>query len=345
MSDHTPWPLIAKYLAGEYSEDEKLAMEWWLEEVDNRILFEQVKTAWLQQSAFEISEEFNPETGINKLNALISEAEDQVYHDKDQKRKFIRIRSWLVAASIIFLIAFGYFFIAKSPSDNEIRNLAYIQKVSGNEQILSFALPDGSKVWLNKNSKIIFPDKFAAKQREVFLEGEAFFEVVPNPDKPFVVKSNKVSTRVLGTSFNVRAYKNDEIASVSVATGKVEVSKEISRGNPIRITQLTPQQELVIDTKKDETYIDIVSASGIGAWRKDQLVFHNNTYAEVITRLEANYEVEIDLKKVSLAQCRVMASFNENASLEEVLKLLSISNHFSYTVIGKQVTILGGLCR
>jgi transmembrane sensor len=175
MSDHTPWPLIAKYLAGESSEDEKLAMEWWLEEVDNRILFEQVKAAWLQQSAFEISEDFNPETGINRLNALISDAEDQVYHDDDQKRKFIRIRSWLVAASIIFLIGFGYLFISKSPSDNEIKNLAYVQKVSGNEQILSFVLPDGSKVWLNKNSKIIFPEQFAAKQREIFLEGEAFF--------------------------------------------------------------------------------------------------------------------------------------------------------------------------
>ena len=343
MSDHTPWPLIAKYLAGECSEAEKLTMEWWLEEVDNKILFEQIKSAWLQQSAFEISEDFNPESGLNKLNALISDAEDSVH--ADGKRNYLKGYSWLVAASIVFLIGFGYFFIAKKQSDPKIKNGAFIKKVSGNDQIRSFILADGSKVWLNKNSKIIFPDQFAGKQREVFLEGEAFFEVVPNPDKPFVVKCNRVSTRVLGTSFNVKAYKNDVMSSVSVATGKVEVSKEIKEGNPIRITQLTPQQELVIDTEKDETYIDIVSPSGIGAWRKDQLVFHNNTYAEVIARLEANYEVKIDLKKEALAHCSVMASFNENASLEQVLKLLSISNHFSYTIDGKHVTIRGGVCR
>lgn len=178
MSDHTPWPLIAKYLAGESSEDEKLAMEWWLEEVDNRILFEQVKAAWLQQSAFEISEDFNPETGINRLNALISGAEDQVYDD-DQKRKFIRIRSWLVAASIIFLIGFGYLFISKSPSDNEIKNIAYVQKVSGNEQILSFVLPDGSKVWLNKNSKIIFPSSLPQNNGRYFLKVRRFLKLCP----------------------------------------------------------------------------------------------------------------------------------------------------------------------
>jgi transmembrane sensor len=343
MSDQTPWPLIAKYLAGECSEEEKLAMEWWLEEADNQILFEQVKTSWLEQSAYEISEDFNPEKGLNKLNALIEEAEGAGY--QEDRQNYIKIRSWLAAASIIFLIGLGYFFIVKKTTKNPIQDVAWIEKVSGENQTMHFILPDGSKIWLNKNSKLVFPGQFAAEEREVFLEGEAFFDIIPNPKKPFVVKSNKLSTRVLGTSFNIKAYKGDEISYVSVATGKVEVSKEIKKGDPIRITQLTPQQELVIDTKKDETYIDIVSASGIGAWRKDQLVFHNHTYAEVISRLEANYEVKIDLKRKALARCRVMASFNEDASLEQVLKLLSISNHFSYTIEGKLVTIRGGICQ
>jgi len=345
MSDHTPWPLIAKYLAGECSKEEKLAMEWWLEEVDNEILFRQIKTAWQKQSESGLQEEFDPEKGINKLNCLILELEESDSNSGKKNKKYIRISSLLTAASILLLIGFGYLLIRNNFSDFGARSKSFIQKSSGNDQILSLLLPDGSKVWLNKNSKLTFPDHFDTSERIVFLEGEAFFEVIPHVSRPFVVRSKKISTRVLGTSFNVRAYKSDATSSIAVSTGKVEVSKEIPKGDPIRITQLTPRQELVINTEKDETYIDIVSASNIGSWRKNLLVFQNNTYAEVAARLEASFDVKIHLEDMEFAKCRVMASFNENASLDEVLKLLSISNHFNYSVDGSEVHIRGGVCK
>lgn len=345
MSDHAPWPLIAKYLAGECSPEEKLTIEWWLEEIDNRILFEEIKAAWQRQSEPEPDIAFSAERGLGKLHAKISEAAEGPEEPFEKPVKFIKISSWLAAAGILLLIGFSYLFFNQNTGTGKTDRTAYLEKTSGQDEVVSLSLPDGSKVWLNKNSKIGFPKAFTGENREVFLEGEAFFEVVPNPQKPFIVRSNKVSTRVLGTSFNVKAYRYQQTASVSVATGKVEVSKEIGKGGPIRITQLTPRQELVINTEKDETYIDIVSTFDIAAWRRDQLVFRNSTYTEVIDRLEEEFGVKIDLQNKSLSNCRVMASFNEGAALNDVLKLLSISNSFRYNIKENQVTILGGVCR
>ncbi|WP_353718210.1 FecR domain-containing protein [Dyadobacter sp. 676] len=345
MSDHTPWPLIAKYLAGECSPEEKLAMEWWLEEYDNLLLFRQIEAAWKQEKAPENDPAFNLESGLSKLHAKMAEQEYPSEEEIHERPRYFKISSWLAAAGILLATGLGYVFVSRQHDSRDTARVAMETRTSGAEDVVSIELPDGTQVWLNKNSKIEYPKAFKDNERQVFLEGEAFFEVVPNPEKPFIVKSDKVSTRVLGTSFDVKAYKGDETASVSVATGKVEVSKEIEAGEPIRITQLTPQQELVINTEKDETYIDIVSTFDIGAWRKEQLVFRNNTYSEVIARLEEHYGVTIALSDKNLSNCRVMANFNQGATLKDVLKLLSISNSFRYKIDGTEVTIHGGACR
>lgn len=345
MSDHTPWPLIAKYLAGECSPEEKLAMEWWLEEYDNLLLFRQIEAAWKQEKEPENDPAFNLESGLSRLHAKVAEQENLPEEEVRERPRHFKMTSWLAAASVLVATGLGYFLVNRQHDGRNAARVAMETRVSGAKDVVSIELPDGTQVWLNKNSKIEYPKAFDGDERQVYLQGEAFFEVVPNPEKPFIVKSDKVSTRVLGTSFDVRAYKGDETASVSVATGKVEVSKEIEKGSPIRITQLTPQQELVINTEKDETYIDIVSTFDIGAWRKEQLVFRNNTYSEVIARLEEHFGVTIELTDKNLNDCRVMANFNQGATLKDVLKLLSISNSFRYKIEGTEVTIRGGACR
>jgi len=345
MSDHTPWPLIAKYLAGECSPEEKLAMEWWLEEYDNLLLFRQIEAAWKQEKEPENDPAFSLDSGLSKLHAKMAEQESRTEEEIQERPRYFKLSSWMAAAAVLLATGLGYFLVSRQHDSRSIARAPMETRTSGAKDIVSVELPDGTQVWLNKNSKLEYPKAFDGGERLVYLQGEAFFEVVPNPEKPFIVKSEKVSTRVLGTSFDIKAYKGDETASVSVATGKVEVSKEIEKGSPIRITQLTPQQELVINTEKDETYIDIVSTYDIGAWRKDQLVFRNNTYSEVIVRLEEHYGVKITLTDKNLNNCRVMANFNEGATLKDVLKLLSISNSFRYNVVGNQVTIRGGACR
>jgi transmembrane sensor len=343
MSDHTPWPLIAKYLAGECSPEEKLAMEWWLEEYDNLLLFRQIEAAWKQEKEPENDPAFNLESGLSKLHAKMAEQEYATEGEVADRPGFFKISSWMAAAGILLATGLGYLLVSRQHDSRSTAGVAIETRTSGAKDIVSIELPDGTQVWLNKNSKIEYPKVFDGDERQVYLQGEAFFEVVPNPEKPFIVKSDRISTRVLGTSFDVRAYKGDETASVSVATGKVEVSKEIEEGEPVRITQLTPEQELVINTRKDETYIDIVSVANIAPWHYGQLVFRENTYDEVMKALQERFGKRIVFKS-SIGKCRVMASFNSNASLNDVLKLLSMSNSFDYVIGKDSVTITGGAC-
>lgn len=343
MSDHTPWPLIAKYLAGECSPEEKLAMEWWLEEYDNLLLFRQIEAAWKQEKEPGNDPAFNLESGLSKLYAKMAEQEDASEEEVQERPRYFKISSWMAAAGILLATGMGYMLVNRQHDGRNTARVAMETRASGSKEVVSIELSDGTQVWLNKNSKIEYPKVFDGDERQVYLQGEAFFEVVPNPDKPFIVKSDRISTRVLGTSFDVKAYNGDETASVSVATGKVEVSKEIEEGEPVRITQLTPEQELVINTEKDETYINIVSVANIAPWHLGQLVFRDNTYDEVMQALQERFGKKIVFKS-SIGKCRVMASFNSNASLNDVLKLLSMSNSFDY-VIGKDiVTITGGTC-
>ncbi|PSL23941.1 FecR domain-containing protein [Dyadobacter jiangsuensis] len=343
MSDHTPWPLIAKYLAGECSPEEKLAMEWWLEEYDNMLLFRQIEAAWKQEKEPENDPVFNPDSGLSKLHAKMAEQQNWPEEEIQERPRYFKLSSWMAAAAILVATGFGYFWVNRQHEGHNTARVAMETKTSGSKEVVSVELSDGTQVWLNKNSKLEYPKTFDGDERQVYLQGEAFFEVVPNPEKPFIVKSDKLSTRVLGTSFDVKAYNGDETASVSVATGKVEVSKEIEEGEPVRITQLTPEQELVINTEKDETYINIVSVANIAPWHLGQLIFRDNTYDEVMQALQDRFGKKIVFKS-SIGKCRVMASFNSNASLNDVLKLLSMSNSFDY-VIGKDVvTITGGTC-
>lgn len=343
MSDHTPWPLIAKYLAGECSPEEKLAMEWWLEEYDNMLLFRQIEAAWKQEKEPENDPVFNPDSGLSKLHAKMAEQQNWPEEEIQERPRYFKLSSWMAAAAVLVATGFGYFWVNRQHEGHNTARVAMETKTSGSKEVVSVELSDGTQVWLNKNSKLEYPKTFDGDERQVYLQGEAFFEVVPNPEKPFIVKSDKLSTRVLGTSFDVKAYNGDETASVSVATGKVEVSKEIEEGEPVRITQLTPEQELVINTEKDETYINIVSVANIAPWHLGQLIFRDNTYDEVMQALQDRFGKKIVFKS-SIGKCRVMASFNSNASLNDVLKLLSMSNSFDY-VIGKDVvTITGGTC-
>ncbi|MCR6718728.1 MAG: FecR family protein [Chitinophagaceae bacterium] len=127
-----------------------------------------------------------------------------------------------IAAAIALLFALavvGYQFFNKKDGENSIDGL--VQKLNAKGVKSTIALADGSKVWLNADSKIQYPARFTGNTREVFLNGEAFFDIEKNPEKPFIIHLTNGTIRVLGTSFNVKAYDGETIVETSVATGKV----------------------------------------------------------------------------------------------------------------------------
>ena len=340
MSDQIPWPLIAKYLTGECSLDEMSFMETWLEDEENHQLFQHLENAWRNQQVEENNKVFNLERGMYLLHSKINAEKDEA----SNKGKILSMsaNAWFMAASITLILGMAFNFYKGQISLRPA--ITYAQKVTGNNDVIKITLPDSSTVWLNKKSILTYPVAFEGNLREVTLTGEAFFEVKPDKTKPFIVKSKGISTRVLGTSFEVRSYPDEKDGEVSVVTGKVEVNTENANGSAGTSNKITPRQKLVIDTENAKTYINIVSLADIAQWRLDPLVFRDNTYEQVAKSLEERYGKKISILNADLKKCRVMASFNRDARLQDILKLLSISNSFRYRITADEVIINDGVC-
>ncbi|MEQ9307468.1 MAG: DUF4974 domain-containing protein, partial [Marinoscillum sp.] len=178
----------------------------------------------------------------------------------------------------------------------------------------------------NSGSELTFPDNFHGERRVVSLKGEAFFEVSHNPNKPFFVNTNGDQVRVLGTSFNIRSYPEDEAVSVSVATGRVAYS--ISSGDQVI---LVPNQMATHHLSKNDLKVGEVDHMQSFGWKDKIIYFKSASLDDIIIELERWYGVEIELHGDFKTSGKFTGRF-ENLPLEEVLIGLSYEFVFSYQI-------------
>ncbi|MBA7529066.1 hypothetical protein ES705_21258 [subsurface metagenome] len=192
-----------------------------------------------------------------------------------------------------------------------------------------FELPDGSTGWLNSGSTLKFPVKFRGKQREVKLTGEGFFDVVKNPEKPFVVRTSDMNIIALGTTFNVLAYPDDETCEITLESGKVIVEKTRENGESVKLAELQPDHQIVISKRTNKSNVCEVNTEKYTSWKEGKLVFRNDPMNVVVNRIGRWYNVEINLKDKELESYRYRATF-EDETFSEVLKLLKLTSPIDY---------------
>ncbi len=218
--------------------------------------------------------------------------------------------------------------------------IAWKAKKTDNGEKLTFRLSDGTVVKLNSKSKLQFPGTFSDKKREVVLEGEAFFEVVKDSKRPFIIQTTNIFTTVLGTSFNINAYSGSNLVEVAVVTGKVKVESTLSndKSNTPNVVYLFPNKKASYN-KGENLLITSNFVNGYETGWKDGIIYFNNaSEKDVIERLERWYGVDIKVENNSAAKWDLIASFN-NQSLEAVLLSLSHTANFTYTITNKKVLI------
>lgn len=203
---------------------------------------------------------------------------------------------------------------------------------AGERKIIT--LSDGSIVSLNNDSELKYPRRFGDTLREVYLEGEAFFEVAKNKEKPFVVKTEKLNIRVLGTSFNVRHYQVDKNIEVVVATGKVGVRYAKSE----RTWLLRPGIQLLYDKLTGNAIQKVVDPLDYTGWQRGELIFKDERLEDICRRLERWYDVKISINTTKLKDKRINLK-QQNESLGTVLKMLGVVGEFKYKINGKKVDI------
>ena len=246
---------------------------------------------------------------------------------------------WIHVAATVVLVAGFVYYLAKV-------SISVFQETEGKEPTLTVRenpkgrkttlnLSDGSRVILNSASKISFARPFKEDHREVYLEGEAFFEVEKDENRPFRVVTQNMTTTVLGTSFNVRAYPEDLDIRVSLTTGKVTIDKLNKEANP---QVLSPGEQLIYLKSEDTFQKTKFDLKEVVSWKDNILFFRDASESAVISRLEYWYDVEIKVLNKSPKTWAINAEF-DNRPLESVLRTLSYTMDFDFSIEGNEVTI------
>jgi len=221
-------------------------------------------------------------------------------------------RVWLSAAAMVIglcSVAIWLSTYKKVSTDTE----SYVRGRAGAGKTLIVYLSDGTKVTLNSGSELRYPETFDGSKREVYLNGEGYFEVAHNPAKSFLVHSGKVVTSVLGTSFNVMAYPEMSKMSVTVLTGKVAVKNTSSS----KLVTLLPLQRASLSSGKESFAVDSVKdVAEMIAWSKGELIFNNATLEEIALKVGNRYGINIDIVNQHKKQSRITGTFNKQSFIE-----------------------------
>ena len=245
---------------------------------------------------------------------------------QEEKRKNRRIRmqlffKWAVACIIVlFAVGAGYNFYQSRCE----ANLVYREVCAVRGEKLLVLLPDGSRVWLNADSKLTYPEQFAKYNRDVTLEGEAYFEIAKNKKSPFQVFAENVKIQVTGTCFNVKAYPSDKVIKTTLDEGSI-----IFPGQ----TAVYEKRSNVIKIKTDRYHDDASS------WKGNQLTFRNASLKEVLTTLQRHFDIEIAVKNEKIASFTynfVCKGNDLNYVLEVMQSITPVSfkkiSEYTYTV-------------
>ena len=246
---------------------------------------------------------------------------------------------WLAAAVVAGLLVLGgvlsYGLFRKNTSAPAV---ALVEKQNAKGVKSTIALPDGSTIWLNADSKLSYPLAFNDKTREVYLRGEAFFDIQKNPGKPFIIHLANGTIRVLGTSFNVRAYDDEDQVETSVSTGKVAfIPKNPPRDRPDTVF-LKPDEKVSYRFRSGELVTQATRSSDDKAWIESRLIFKAMNLEDIGRELERNFGKKVVFRSPAPRQYRLTGSFHNN-SLEEIMFYLSKTKDFSYRITNDELLI------
>jgi len=283
---------------------------------------------------------------------------------KNSKIQKLKIqRYWIsgIAAAVLVGI-FSIWFFRNDVLDNDNivtynelvqeNNEGLVEQTNNSEKSQIITLSDGSSVLLQPNSKLSYPKIFTGNERKVYLSGEGFFEISKNPKKPFFVYANEIVTRVVGTSFRIKAYPDQQNVEVLVRTGKVRVkSNDLASANEEQEIVLLPNQALRF-VRKDFVFNKITNITEdpvlVNSVRNiEQLSFEFNDIpvAQILETIEQAYLVDIDFPHEKLKDCRLTTSLSDQP-LAEKLKIIckSIGNDTNYEMNGNQILIITSGC-
>lgn len=374
QQDSRLYVLVARKLAGEATGAELRELKELLgEHFEHEYIYEMLSAYWKQEPDALSPDDDNSQEVFDRIISSVVHAPEPV-PELEMQREFgcdplfmpVRRRpwqKWMYAAAIITVggALWIYSFSAKPVSNVHSPGGQVNEVIAEKGNRSTIILPDGSKVWLNADSRLTYHEAFNNRVREVALEGEAFFDVAKDSVRPFIVHTSGIDVKVLGTAFNVKSYPGDATIEATLIRGMIEVIQKNDPSAPKFI--LHPHEKLVFNkemsshpqtagilnkkkTYTTEQHIAIAALPGNKAdslmsetaWRYNKLIFDGDSFRQLADKMERWYNVKINILDEKLLRYRFKGTF-ENETIEQALLALQLTNNFQYKINKHEVKI------
>lgn len=314
---------LKKYLSNQCTEEERRQVNEWYQQLD-----------------FPAEEPFGDSDEERLYRSIRSELGSN--EPELPVRPLVSVWSYIGRIAAVFVLGFGILFYLyhKSAAVDPRPDGGWVSFTNSKHRIVPYLLPDSTTIWLHPGAQIQHAKSF--RTRDVSFSGEGFFHVKPDKSRPFVIRSGDMRTKVLGTSFNVRAIPGEASFKVSVATGSVQVGDASGRRSVI----LKPEQQVVFEKKSKQMQVAAVrvASSDKELWQSASLVFNEVPMTEVAGRLMHTFHIRIDFADPDLARCRLKVDFTEQR-LPEILDMIDTLLGSTYRLEGDRVIFSGEGCR
>ena len=343
MDEHH-YLLIIGYLEGRITEEET---QYLLQKVQTdkefSDAFEDIAEIWSAKKAVP-NNSSKANDALARLNKKIDDLEAGAHVRKNGAAKtgqqssiILKLRPILAIAASALILAGAFWLYKARLSNKPADTLAMAEKHTASGEKKKIDLPDGTSVTLNASSSLRIANSFGDDKREVYLDGEAFFDVKRDPQKPFIVHTGKIATQVLGTHFNVSAYQNDSNITVSLVQGKVQVDMN---NDPSKRIILDPGKQMIYSKNNHQAHVADFITDDITGWKENKLVFNYDSWPDAAKKLSRWYGIPVLLKDSTLLRCKLKGTF-DNIPLAKVMEQIRMVADVSWQMQGTKVIISG----
>lgn len=228
------------------------------------------------------------------------------------------------AASVAAVIAIAVLWWQTQHPDLQVVETQWTECCTDYGQTRELTLADGTRLWVNAGSRVLYPSSFNGKERRVYISGEVCLSVAKDAEHPFYVTANGAEICVLGTEFNVKAYLNEQEVTTTLMSGSIEMRIP---GNE-EVYHLVPGKTLLYDRASGDIALFSTPEYNYPSWFRGEMNFHNETFRSIANDLERKFNVKIVIRSEELAAMRFYAGFVNNESVEEILEALNIQKEF-----------------
>lgn len=326
-ADNDKYPQIASFLSGNSTPAEiALLKEWKNLSEENEKIFDASVRAW-NNTLQPLDDQAIQQDKIEIKDQIISQS---VVQQRLSRRILLLVGAAAAVLAPLMLMLGWYFGQTIHPEKMQTWNTITAPR----KHIAVFNMADGSEVWLNAGSSLSYPSEIQRDKREVRLSGEGYFKVAKDSKRPFYVTTSRVSVKVLGTTFNVKAYPSEVNVVTTLEEGAVELTAGLPVGAP---SMLHPGEQAIFDTQSNKLRIDDVDPLLYSSWKSERYVFRDADLRTILTELERLYDIRIHINNPSLENRRFRGMFSYDEDLLDAFETLKHSVKMSYTIKGREV--------